>query len=250
MYQLLVSIILIDLSAAKVGAADLATGKNVVVTFVGTQDQAGNILTPNPAKVTISKGAKDGVKPTVASVTQTDAKELTVVFSEELTAAPTIKVGAETITLVKDKTNPLKYTAATSGLLDGVVTVAIDSFTDLSGEAGDAYSKVYTFTKDAVAPKATSAKVVVGSDNAEYLEITYDKEVAEGKLAISGSYVKDYVTTTLTSADKAAIYASTSSKKVLRVALSSFATVKGATYNIDAVPATAGGVVGICWISS
>ena len=76
-----------------------------------------------------------------------------------------------------------------------------------------------------MAPKATSVKVVK-VDGVEYLELTFDKDVTEGNITVSGSYTKDYVTTSVASKTVAATYASkTSSKKVVRTPLNAFLAV-------------------------
>ncbi len=78
--------------------------------------------------------------------------------------------------------------------LDGLQNVTVNAgYTDLAGQTGKAVTKVVTFVQDDVAPKATSVKVVQ-VDGAEYLELTFDKDVTEGNITVSGSYTKDYVT--------------------------------------------------------
>jgi hypothetical protein len=64
--------------------------KAITATFIGAQDQAGNLLSPNPATVTFQKGDVDGVKPVVSTITQTGAKEFVLKFSEQLQYAPTV----------------------------------------------------------------------------------------------------------------------------------------------------------------
>ena len=235
--------VVVDLSNAAV-----LVNKDITVTFIGLQDKASNLVTPHPATVQIVKQQVDGVKPAVESVTQKGVRTFNVKFSKDLAAEPTVTVSNYDVEKVeKVSNNEYKVTVTTT--LKGVQNVTVSNYKDLSNQDGEEVTKVVTFAEDAAAPKATNAAVVVGSDNAEYLEITYDKDVTEGKLAISGSYVKDYVTTSLTSADKDAKYASKDSKKVLRVALSTFATQKGAAYKVDVVPATTGGVASLSGVA-
>lgn len=227
--------------------AGIAAGKVVTATFVGTQDQALNLLTPNPATVTFTKGDKDGVAPTVTSITQTGAKTYAVKFSEELSTAATTGLftiaGNATVSVTKDSTDPTVYNVETTNVLEGATTVSIASVTDLTGETTAATTKVVTFVKDAAAPKVVSGVVVKdATDNKEYLEITFDKNVELSTATVdatAGTYSKDYVTTTLVDGDidpQTVAYKEAKNKKVVRVALSTLLDtkdVKGATYSLD-----------------
>jgi hypothetical protein len=222
--------------------SDVAAGKEVIVTFIGAKDQADNLLTPNPATVSFVKGDKDGVAPTVTSITQTGAKTFTVKFSEQLLSAPTVKVNGVAATVEKDSTDPTQYKVTTATALDGATTVAISSFTDLSGEVGTDVSKVVTFVKDTAAPKVVSSSVVVDSTtNKQYLEVTFDKDVVLGTTPTvtgTGTFVKDYVTNTINTAATPVSYKDVNNKKVVRVELDSFlgdttTDVEGAVYTLD-----------------
>ncbi|UWG96979.1 cell wall-binding repeat-containing protein [Dehalobacter sp. DCM] len=220
--------------------AGIVAGKVVTATFIGAQDMAGNILTPNPATATFTKGALDGVKPTVASITQTGAKTLAVKFSEQLVAAPAVAIaGNATVTTEVDATDATKYIVTFTNALDGLTTVSVSAFTDLSGEAGLAVSSVVVLTKDVAAPSVVSTAVVVDSvDKKEYLEITFDKDLDLGvapTVTGTGSYVLNYVTTTgvNTGAVAVAYKNSAVSKKVIRVALASLVGAnKAAVYTL------------------
>lgn len=232
--------------------------KPITATFIGLQDKAGNLVTPHPATVQIIKQQVDGVKPAVSSINQTGVKTFNIKFSKDVVLPETTGVintnnvtvsGGYAVSSIEKVTNS-EYKVTVDKNLTGVLNVTVNAgFKDLSNQAGDAVTKVVTFSSDAVAPKAISSKVVIGSDNNEYLELTYDKDVTEGKLAISGSYVKDYVTSPVASIDVDATYASKTSKQVLRVKLSSFATVKGAAYKVDVVSAGTGGVTSISGVN-
>lgn len=227
----------------------IAAGKVVTATLVGTQDEALNLLTPNPATVTFAKGEKDGVAPTVSAITQTGAKSYSVKFSEELstvvgTGLFTI-AGNATVSVKKDSEDPTKYNVVTTNALDGLTTVSIGTVTDLSGEEGAATSRVVNFVKDGVAPKVTSSAVVTDStDKKEYLEITFDKDVELSTPTVdatAGTSSKDYVTTTLVDTDITAqtvAYKNANNKKVVRVALATLLgaqDVEGATFKLDLV---------------
>ncbi|MBP2242358.1 hypothetical protein J2Z40_002932 [Cytobacillus eiseniae] len=226
--------------------AGIAVNKEVIATFIGAQDQAGNLMSPNPATVSLVKGDKDGVAPTVSTITQTGAKTFALKFSEQLFAKPVVKINGSTVTtsdVVQDTTDPTVYNVTSSSVLDGATTIAVESFTDLSGEVGTNLSKVITFVKETAAPKmVTSAVVTDATDKKEYLEITFDKDVVLSTPTVdatSGSYVKDFVTTSLVDGDiapKTVAYKSATDKKIVRVDLATFLganDVKGANYKLN-----------------
>lgn len=222
--------------------ANLDAGKVVTATFVGAQDQAGNLLTPNPATVSFVKGNKDGVAPTISSITQTGAKTFAVKFSEELLSAPTVKIGAANASKVeKDSKDATVYNVTAADVLDGTATVAISSFTDLSGEAGTDVSRVVTFVKETAAPKVASSTVVADATNKkQYLEVTFDKDVVlnNATVAATGSFVKDFVTNPFSSTGAVSYKDENTSKKVVRVELDTFlgdttTDVKGAVYSLE-----------------
>ncbi|MED1784282.1 hypothetical protein P4V43_20885 [Brevibacillus fortis] len=223
--------------------SDIASGKTVVATIIGAQDTASNLLSPNPATVTMVKGALDGVAPTVSAITQTGATTFTVKFSEQLAANPTISINGTDVVaanVVKDATDATLYTVTATDVLDGAKTIAVKGFNDLSGEVGADTSKVVVFTKDAAAPKVASSNVVVdATDSKQYLELTFDKDVkvATGKVNVTGTFVKDHITNTITVADTE-VKQDATNKKVVRVNLDTLlgdvaTDVEGATYNLD-----------------
>ncbi len=73
-----------DLSAATVNGSYLTPGTAMQITFVAATDLSGNIISPNPATVTVKKGDKDGIPPTLSSVTQTGPNTFQLLFSEEI----------------------------------------------------------------------------------------------------------------------------------------------------------------------
>ncbi|MCG7342603.1 S-layer homology domain-containing protein [Sporosarcina sp. ACRSL] len=225
--------------------SDVAANQDVIATFIGTQDQAGNLISPNPTTVTFQKGDKDGVKPAVTSVTQTGAKSFAIKFTEELQTAPAVTIGGSAASNVeKDANDPTVYNVTTSAVLDDAKTVVISGYVDLSGETGETVSRVVSFVKDINAPKVASSAVVADETNGkEYLEITFDKNVVLGNAPTVdgvGSYVKDFVTTRVTADSLSATpvsYKNASNKKVVRVELDTFLgttfDVQGATYTLD-----------------
>lgn len=231
--------------------------KPIKVTFIGLQDKAGNLVTPNPTTVEITKQQADGVKPTVSAITQSGVRTFNVSFSKEVvlpTTAGVINKSAVTISNYAvtsiDKVSNSEYKVTVDKNLTGVQNVTVAAgYADSSNQAGEAVTKVVSFTTDTAAPKVTSSKVVVGSNNAEYLELAFDKEVTEGNVTISGTYTKDYVTNTLSSTNVAAIYANDNSKKELRIPLSQFANEKGASYKVDVTSASVNGVKSLAGVA-
>ncbi|KZR57553.1 S-layer homology domain-containing protein [Pseudobacillus badius] len=230
-------------------ANTVPVGKEITATFVGLQDQADNVISPNPASVTLQKGDKDGVAPTVSGITQTGGKKFTIKFSEAVQkpAVADITVNGTAVTAVESVgTDSTTFEFTTAAFLDGAMTVAsANPITDLSGETAT-FSKVVSFVKDEVAPKVTSTVVSKdANDGKEYLEITFDKDVelsttagSESKLSATGAYVDNYITKDITAAgtNNNIDYKVASNKKVVRVELATFlgtTDVKGAVYDLD-----------------
>ena len=67
--------VVFDLSSTAIPA-----NAELVATFVGTADIAGNLIAPNPSTTTFQKGEADGTPPTITEVEQTGAKEMKSVF--------------------------------------------------------------------------------------------------------------------------------------------------------------------------
>ncbi|WP_214734384.1 hypothetical protein [Exiguobacterium sp. s154] len=185
----------------------VAAGKTVVASFVGAQDYAGNLMSPNPSTATLFKGNLDGTKPVVSSISVLNGSKFEVKFSEQLQALPTVMVGATAATVKQDSTDKTKYIATLAAPVTDLQTVSVSSFTDLSGEVGESYSKVVNFSVDTTAPKLTSTRLVTDAKDAkQYLELTFDENVKLGalnQLAVTGNYVKDYITKPLTSVNVA-----------------------------------------------
>lgn len=214
--------------------SSIAVNKTVIATFIGTQDAAGNLITPNPATASFTKGDKDGVVPTIASVTQTGAKTYAVKFSTEIIAAPTMTItGNATVSIVKSTTDATVYNVTVTNALEGLTTISFGTFANLSGEEAAAQTKVVSFTKDTVAPKVISSAVVSDVDNGkQYLELTFDKNVVLTTAQIvgattTGSFVKDFVTTPVTSVTNTNLTFKTSTvKTVVRAELATLLTGK------------------------
>lgn len=164
-----------------------------------------------------------------------------VKFSEELQAAPTIKVGLENATVKQDATDKTKYIATLAAPVKDLQNVEVSAFKDLSGEEGVTFTKVVNFAVDTTAPKLSSARLVTDSKDAkQYLELTFDENVTLGsltKLTVTGTYVKDYITKSLTATDvlKAGIVPVAGTDNVFRIAAASLFTgedFEGASYSL------------------
>lgn len=215
-------------------------GKEIIATIIGAADKAGNLLTPNPATVSIQKGDKDGVAPTVSSVVQSGAKTFEITFSEALSTKPSVSIDGTPVVAGKisiDSKDAKKVVVEASAVLSGDKVVTISGAVDGSGEVQAATNRVVKFVSDTVAPKIVSSAVVTdATDKAEYLELSFDKNVDLSTATIdveNSSYVKDYVTTSITGStlDPISIaYKNADNKKVLRVKLD---TLLGTTTDVE-----------------
>ncbi|HJF33867.1 MAG TPA: S-layer homology domain-containing protein, partial [Sporosarcina psychrophila] len=224
--------------------SNVAANKEVIATFIGAQDQAGNLMTPNPATVSFQKGDLDGTKPTVSNITQLGDKKFELKFSEEIQNLSKEDVtidGNATVSVTKDNTDSTKYIIEVTNSLEGAKIVKVQNFKDLSGEVGTPTGKAVTFVKDAAAPKVTSTNVVVDeTDGKEYLELTFDKKVTATDATIqasNGSYVLNHVTTSgVNLVAKELKVKEGSNDKILRVALETLlgehATKEGAVFTL------------------
>ncbi|GEM_PF-2495205 len=229
--------------------AEVKAGKSVTVQIVAAKDMAGNLISPNPTTLTLTKGQPDGVAPTVTAVNQTGINQFTVKFSEELVGNPTVEVGGVAAKSVeKSEENPLVYVVTTNSNLTDAATVSVSDFTDLSGEAGQAYSKVIPFTEDTEAPVVSAVNVITDAeDGMQYAEFTFNKgvqlkttgtEVAPvaPSVKVEGKYVKDNITyKNYSSSSKAVSLKKDSDNKVVRIALKDLLNSKdfeGAAYDV------------------
>lgn len=224
--------------------------KDVTVTFVGTSDWAGNLVDPNPATVVIKKGDKDGVAPTVKSVEFINNKTLVVEFSEQVAGFDKNQITVnrtKAAKVTRDLTNKAKYKVELQEAVSDIVTVEIesDNIEDLSGEemAAD-YSKRIVVSADTVNPTVQGAKVTKGTDNAEYLTLTFSEDVTkviedDAELALEAKQLKDYVTKnvtlTATGADLVAVKGTKNQFmiKLASVKIGEGTLVEGAKYTVD-----------------
>lgn len=215
----------IDLSAVK-------ENTEAVVTIVGATDFAGNLISPNPAKVKVKKQAIDKTAPKVTGVEAVSNNQLKVTFSKDFTATALeagITVNKEATKVELDKENS-KVAYVTANLVDGINAFVVKAGTTDSNGAKleKAYEKdvVVTLKEDKVAPELVKHEVVT-EDKKQVLVLTYNEDVAEldtKQLPVAGTLVKDYVTTTPDINVTAAV--DSKNKKVVKVDLSTLATGK------------------------
>lgn len=153
----------------------LVTGKTYDVSFLNVKDFAGNYISPNPTKTTVTVVA-DVELPTITSFSVSGENTISVVFSKAVdlnslngvftllnssgvsqgTLLPSAGSDSKTFTLTT-----VAPPVWTNGVFNGTVTVAA-GIRDLLGNVTTATStQAVTFTKDTVAP--TVASVTYGS---------------------------------------------------------------------------------------
>lgn len=213
----------------------VAVGSTVTFTGVNISDAANNLITPNPVKVDFVIGAKDEVAPTISSITQVGGKKFEITFDKEVTTG-TVTVGgvsAKVAPKTENATTDKTFVVTTTSVLNNPQTVAVAGFKNLDGTSMTDYSKVVVFQKDEVAPTAKESKLVT-IEGKHYVQLTFDKEVTEGSVNISGTQMKDYVTTTVDAVTVDAKYPKNdTSKKVLLVDLTGKATLTVEDANYD-----------------
>lgn len=205
--------------------------KSVVVEFIGAKDIAGNIISPNPSKVTVQKGDLDGIAPKVTMLDSLAPNKSVIQFSEVVYGLEASDfVGFTNVTDIKqDETDKTKY-VFTHDALTGLKSVGLSASTvkDFSGETNAAFSKIVDYKADTIAPVLSSAKVARDSkDGVEYLTLSFNKDVKLLKdIVLTGISRKDGVTD-----DKASITLPVAklssvdnSKSTYRIALTNITT--------------------------
>ena len=236
-----------DLSSATANGQPLSPGAAVQLTFIAARDVAGNLISPNPSSVTIKKGEKDGIPPTLTSLHQTGPNTFQLLFSEELlTVAPTdlaVTLNSRPIAVTKvekDATNGRLFnvTVDANVNLQGVATIATASqrvLTDLSGESAT-FSTMYNFVKDEKAPTVVNSEVVY-DQNVEYLQLTFDKAMKLSRYPIAtftGSYIHQHISHNTGHVLPSEVLAVKDTPTKVRIKLSSLLNqhdIKGAYYD-------------------
>lgn len=227
--------------------AGIIMNKDIEVTLNGVRDMAGNLISPQPTKVTVVKEPLDGIEPTIATVTQTGAKKFTLNFNKKLDgtlASTDVTLTGGAMVQSIQKISASEYEVTVNNNLNGLqtVTVAAGKAIDLSGQTNTApLTKLVTFVQDLVAPQATSQIIEV--NNKEYLEMTFDKNidlVGDTMVTIAGSKVKNFVTSAVPATNVLPIYANPNNKKVILLPLTHVNLAEeNAAYTVTIVNKTA-----------
>lgn len=236
-----------DLSSATANGQPLSSGATIQLTFIAARDVAGNLISPNPSSVTVKKGNKDGIAPTLTNLYQTGPHTFQLLFSEELLAiAPmdlAVSLGSIPVTVTKvekDATNGRLFNVTVNENLSllGLATIATNHqrvVTDLSGEVAT-FSTVYNFIKDEKAPTLVSSEVV-HDQNVEYLQLTFDKAVklnGSPRATFAGSYIHQNILYNTANVPAGEVLVVKDAPTKVRIKLSSLLhqfDMKGASYN-------------------
>lgn len=192
--------------------SNVTTNKDIVATFVGASDFAGNLLTPNPSTIVVAKGDKDGTAPEVKALNVLAPNQFELQLSEEVTGLDVTDIHVDNNPLVaaedkveQSKTDKTKYIVTLKAPQEGVKTISIGAgnttgIVDNSGEVFKAFSKNVEFKKDVGAPTVSNATLEKDAkDGKEYLMVTFDKSVSlidsSKDIVLPGSKIKDYLTT-------------------------------------------------------
>ncbi|HZG11668.1 MAG TPA: hypothetical protein VEZ91_06745 [Kurthia gibsonii] len=194
-------------------------GSTITFTGVNIMDAAKNLISPNPAKVDFKIEAADAVAPKVTSINQTGAKKFEVTFDKPAKAGTVTVGGASTILAPKTEgaSSDTTYVVETTNVLENPQTVVVSGFKNIDGTAMTSYSQVVSFIKDATVPTATADSKLVVVNGTQYIKLTFNTEVTAGQVTLNGSYVKDYLTTSVTETATAIYPDGDKSKKVLLV---------------------------------
>lgn len=219
-----------------VDASKVVVGSTITFTGVNIADKANNLISPNVVKVNFIVGAKDEVPPIVNTINQISGKKFEITFSKPVTAGNVTingiaaSVAAKTTGAKRDTT----YIVTSTTVLNEAQTVAVSNFANVDGTSMVAYSKVVAFKKDEVAPTVINSKVVA-VDKGNFVQLTFNKEVTAGEVEVTGTYIKDYVTTSISKVAVTVVAkypVDDTSKKVLLVPLTNIAKIEGAKYDL------------------
>ncbi|WP_126428813.1 Ig-like domain-containing protein [Brevibacillus marinus] len=186
--------------ASVLSISGLEVNKDYKVVIVGAKDQSGNLISPNPKEVMIKSTVTETVPPTISAIKAKDHSTLEITFSEKLKKIATSPDKYATVTVdgteadgtqtFDEETNTLTVdlgTAAPSA--DGVLSVSVKDFKDLSNNAGAEFTKAVSFVATGPVLKSTEVKSISGT---KYVVLTFDENIdgttVEGT-DITGTYV-------------------------------------------------------------
>ncbi len=169
---------------------------NYTLTMVGLKDYPGNLINPNPTTLTIVNSVVDSVAPTVTGITLQSTTQFSITFSEALSAAPTVTLGGTDVTttlpagtVTVDANDATKYNVVLGAATSGIVTVGVNAgYTDLSTNAGLAWSQLVQLVADTTDPTYVSHEIVTIL-GVQYLVVKYSENITAVDNAIAGTYV-------------------------------------------------------------
>jgi trimeric autotransporter adhesin len=180
----------VEVSLTDIDAAD--ANKAINVNFVGLKDGAGNLVTPNPVSVTLTKDTAVKAQASITSVKRTSVNTLEVSFDKEIKTAPTavtiggVPSGAITATNDSKVYEVALNAAATPNqtTLTGLQNVTVTGWDayNTAGAVSSPVTKIVDFTIERVAPTITSTSLTkIGG--VDYLLVNLSEEVAIADLA-------------------------------------------------------------------
>lgn len=228
----------------EVDLSNVAIGEKVHVTIKNAKDIAGNLISPQPSTIVISKKELVAFAPTIDTISQKSTKSFHIKFSEDVT------LDTRTTNITLDPSNEVtaiekvasdEYKVTTKDNLVGVTTVKVaadkvkNEQGEIAGTSSTTLDKLVTFVEDTKVPTAT-AKLVTNQNNQQVVELTFDKDVVlkgDKEVRLFGVRVQDSVTSTVDISGVSVDYADSSNRKVIHVPLShSSLKVEGAAYDL------------------
>lgn len=171
-------------------STDIKAGTSVEVSLLNVKDAAGNLISPNPFKTTVTVTA-DTATPSVSSVAVVGENKVNVTFNKKvkndaalknalsLLDPNGVKVGDFTFVKVQNDGKTVEYTApkftfGPNNTYTGTLLVQDTVLDTLGNKMASKYSSSVTFSKDTVAPVAQKAEYKNGK-----LQVTFSEEVSE-----------------------------------------------------------------------
>jgi hypothetical protein len=193
-----------DKKSFTVNTATFKKDETYTLAIVGLKDLGDNLISPNPAEVSITKTEVDTVKPKIESVTALDTDKFKVVLSEAIDTTSvyfTYEINGNGTTVPVNSGNATINGAKTEFIVDlgttlaGPNTVKIVGYADPSGNEGAVFSKLVDFKADTTKPSVVSTKVET-VDNVRYIAVEFSEEVTLNPQDLNFSFIQDGVLNT------------------------------------------------------
>lgn len=228
---------------SKLNISGLTLNKEYKVVIVGAKDQSNNLISPNPKEVVIKSTVAETVPPTIESISAMDRATLKIKFSEKLkdidpgtgvkyadvTVGGTPDDGTQTF---DDTTNTLTVSLnAAAPAADGVYSVKVENYKDLSDNPGAVFTKAVSFAAGAPVLQKTEVKTISG---VKTLVLTFDEAptLVTGT-EITGTYTTpDNVLKTIAAGDLDETTKVSTVGNELRIDISDTTVFGAGTYNL------------------